>query len=161
MSQHPVVERARRSRASGFALAALALLAGCGARRSMLIESDPPGALVRLDQEVIGVTPLEHPFEHYGTRRLSLYLPGYRTWSERIDVDAPWWAWFPVDVFAEVLLPFAPEDHPRFTVTLAPDDGVEGEGDLEVFIDGAMALHREERAAAAAAAEAARAGTQR
>jgi regulator of sigma E protease len=58
--------------------------------------------VVRLDEEVIGTTPLEHEFVHGGQRRLSLYLPGYRTWSQRVDLEMPWYASFPFDLITEV-----------------------------------------------------------
>ena len=56
-----------------FGLAAAALLASCAPRRTLVIDSQPEGALVRLDDETIGLTPLRHPFYHYGIRQVTLY----------------------------------------------------------------------------------------
>ena len=106
------------------ALLGLALLAaGCAAERELLIVSDPPGALVRLDDEAVGLTPYKEEFQAYGTRRVTLYRPGYRTSSKRVVLDPPWYARFPIDIFSEVLLPFGWEDHHRVHVVLEPESG--------------------------------------
>lgn len=122
------------------------LLSACGARRSVLIESTPSGALVRLDDEVVGTTPLDYPFVHYGTRRVTLYLPGYRTWSKAVDMEPRWWGRFPLDLITEVLLPLNLRDQRHVGVDLMPDDGAQGEGDVDSFVERAQAI----RAASAA-----------
>ena len=95
-------------------LLALALGAGaCRTRRYLEITSRPPGAEVRLDDEAVGVTPVKVPFEHYGTRRLTFYLPGYRTFSRRIHIGPPWYARFPLDIVSEVLVPVGWVDRRR------------------------------------------------
>jgi PEGA domain len=87
-------------------LSALAILAlGCRSYRVLRVASDPPGAVVRFDEELIGTTPLEHKFIHGGQRRVSVYLDGYRTWSRRIDVRGPWYSRFPYDLVTEVMVP--------------------------------------------------------
>ncbi|MFT4537796.1 MAG: hypothetical protein ACI841_000974 [Planctomycetota bacterium] len=112
-----------RMPAQGLALlaAGLCLLTGCKTRRILSIESDPPGAQVRLDDELIGRTPLEHEFDHYGVRRLTMYLGGYLTYSERLTLDAPWHASFPVDVITEVLIPMGLTDRHQVSIVLEPD----------------------------------------
>ncbi|MFT7678710.1 MAG: hypothetical protein ACI8QC_002706 [Planctomycetota bacterium] len=126
-------------RLAGWGLLAL-LLCACGARRSVLIESTPPGALVRLDDEVVGTTPLDHPFVHYGTRRVTLYLPGYRTWSQAVAMEPHWYARFPLDLITEVLLPLNLRDRRHVQVELTPDDGEQDIGDLEAFVERAEAI---------------------
>lgn len=122
------------------ACVALCFLASCGARRSVLIETTPPGALIRLDDEVVGTTPLEYPFVHYGTRRVTLYLPGYRTWSEQIAFEPRWYARFPMDLITEVLLPLNLRDQRKVNVELVADDGSESTGDADAFVERAQAL---------------------
>ena len=105
---------------------------------------------MRLDERVIGRTPLEYDFEHYGQRRLSLYSPGYRTHSERLDLDPPWHAEFPWDLFTEVLIPLGLDDrveHP--VVRLEPDDGVEALPADTEFLSRAHEVRAAARAAAA------------
>lgn len=151
------LDRPVRPRGHWPLLAALFLvnaLASCGARRSVLIETDPPGALIRLDDEVVGTTPLDYPFVHYGTRRVTLYLPGYRTWSERIPLLPRWYSRFPMDLVTEVLLPLNLRDQRKVRVELAPDDGSESTGDAEAFVERAQALRAEDLAADATEAAA-------
>jgi hypothetical protein len=103
-----------------FALAAL-LAAGC-VERKMLVRSDPPGAAVTLNrvQTPEGVTPLEVPFDHYGTWHLALRREGYRDYEGAADLSAPWWGYTPFDLFTDLLWPFTIEDHREVAVTLTP-----------------------------------------
>ena len=114
-------------------LCGAALLSGCRTRRVLAVESVPPGALVRFDEEIIGHTPLEHEFVHYGQRRLTLYLPGYHTWSERLDLDPPLRARFPLDVIWELIIPLGRTDRRLYHVELQQDRGEEGKD--EVLVD--------------------------
>ena len=128
----------------GLSLLILVSLCACGARRSVLIESDPAGALVRLDDEVIGTTPIDHPFVHYGTRRVTVYLPGYRTWSELIPLEPHWYGRFPLDLVTEVLLPLNLRDQRKVEVQLVADDGSDGDGDADAFLERAGNLYIED-----------------
>ena len=111
-------------RLGALALGALLLpLAACGGTRTLKVDSSPQGALVRLDEDVIGRTPLEYQFEHYGRRRLSLYLPGYRTYSDKLNLETPWHATFPIDIFTEILLPLQLGYEKSVLIALEPDDG--------------------------------------
>ena len=85
-------------------------LTGCRSHRSLLIESNPPGASVRLDHELVGTTPVRVPFDHYGVRRVSLQLEGHRSVSERVSLRGPWYSRFPLDLFSEVFLPLGLDD---------------------------------------------------
>jgi hypothetical protein len=100
------------------AAAGLLALAACATDRRLWIESTPPGAEVRLDEQLVGTTPLELEFEHYGTRRLSLELPGHLKLDRDLAVAAPWYFRFPLDIVTEVLLPFGWEDHREVRVVL-------------------------------------------
>lgn len=103
-----------RARVRGFALAGAALLgAGCAAERTFTITSEPEGALIRLDDDLVGVTPVTVPFLHYGTRRLTAYLEGHQTRTLIYKAKPPWYGRFPIDIVSEVLLPVGwKDDHP-------------------------------------------------
>ena len=124
------------------ALLAAPSLAGCRAQRELVIESEPPGAEVRLEERVVGVTPLELPFVHYGARRLTLHHDGYLTWSSRIEVRAPWYGRFPWDLFSEVLFPIGWRDRQKFQVELEPGAEQVSLPDLRTVLDRADALRR-------------------
>jgi hypothetical protein len=119
---------------------ALALLGACRTRRYLEITSDPPGASVRLDDEAVGVTPVKVPFEHFGTRRVTYYLPGYRTTSRRIRVRPEWYARFPLDIISEVLLPFGLRDRRKVHERLVPGEDMMSLPSLRSVIERANAL---------------------
>jgi hypothetical protein len=123
-------------------LAAALLACGCHARRYLEIHSTPPGAEVRLDDESVGVTPVKVPFEHYGTRRLTFYLAGYRTSSRRIKLDAPWYGRFPFDLVTEVLLPFGWTDRRKVHQELVQGEEVMSLPSLRSVIERANALRQ-------------------
>ena len=55
---------------------------------TVLVESSPPGARIRIDGRDLGPTPLTVRQLRPGTHTLELRLPGYRLWSQRITVGA-------------------------------------------------------------------------
>jgi hypothetical protein len=133
----PRATSARRSLCSAaFAL----VLAGCATERKLIITSTPPGALVRLDDTVVGSTPYEITFDAYGTRRVTLYKQGYATTSKRIEIEAPWHLSFPIDIFTEVLLPFGWKDIHRVDVAMAQDVGPVTRPDLTAVLQRAESL---------------------
>lgn len=115
-------------------------LTGCRTHRYLEISSTPPGAQVRLDDQAVGVTPLRVPFEHYGTRRVTYYLPGYRTSSRRIHVDPRWYGVFPLDILTEVLLPLGLTDRRRVHQDLVQGEEVMSQPSLRSVIERANAL---------------------
>jgi len=118
------------------------VLCGCAAKRTLTITSDPSGALVRLDDEPIGETPMEVEFLHYGTRRVSYSLEGYLTTSVLIEVRAPWYARFPVDIFSEVILPIGWRDDHAVHASLTPGEEQLQPPALRSVLERAEALRR-------------------
>lgn len=108
--------------ALGGLLAALAV-AGC-VRRELTIESEPPGALVFLNDQEIGRTPVTRSFTFYGTYDVVLRLDGYETLKTKKLVLAPWWQWVPIDLAAE-LLPLTDRQRARFVLTPLADPGTQ------------------------------------
>jgi len=82
------------------ALLAALLLPGC-VRRKLLITSEPAGALVYLNDQEIGRTPLEVPFTWYGTYDVRLEKAGYEPMWTTAEADAPWWDRPGPDLLAE------------------------------------------------------------
>ena len=124
------------------ALVAAVVVTACATKRTLTIRSEPPGAAVRLDHEIVGTTPVTVRFLHYGDRRLTLYLDGYRTRSERVHVGAPWWATFPIDLFTEVLLPFGWEDRHVVHFQLEPGGTEADQPELRRVLERAEVLRR-------------------
>ncbi len=67
----------------------------------MSINSDPPGALVFMNDQEIGRTPVTRDFIWYGWYDLQLRKEGYKTLKTRAEVIAPAWQWPPFDLAAE------------------------------------------------------------
>ena len=124
--------------ACGVLAGALAVLAaaGCaGVRRELTVESDPPGALVYLNGDEVGRTPVTREFLYYGTMDLRLRKDGYRTLEARPRVWAPLWQVPPIDLLAEA---FPLTDRHRVSYKLKPEPA--GEVDKAALIDRAADL---------------------
>jgi hypothetical protein len=90
-------------------LATLGLAVGCVQRR-MTIRSNPPGALVYVDDYQIGTTPVSTDFIYYGTRKIRLVKDGYETLTVRQPFPIPWYEIFPLDFVTENLWPWEIRD---------------------------------------------------
>ena len=110
-------------------------LAGC-VERSLMIRSDPPGALVVVNGEDRGLTPVRMDFQTYGTFDVALSAPGYHRLNQPVPVRAPWFQQAPLDFFTEMLWPFTIQDNREVLLTLEPypqeDDAVVGEREAEL-----------------------------
>jgi hypothetical protein len=104
--------------------AALAVGTGC-VRRDLTVTSDPPGALVFLNDTEAGRTPLTRPFTFYGTYDVRLRKEGYKTLKTKSLVLAPWWQWVPIDLVAE-LFPVTDHQTKHFVMELDPEAEVAG-----------------------------------
>lgn len=94
-----------------------ASIAGCVQRR-LTVTTDPPGALVYLNNQEFGRTPVTRDFTWYGTYDVTVRKEGYETLVTTGKVIAPWWQWIPFDLFAEL---FPVTDHKSLNFTLKPD----------------------------------------
>ncbi len=107
---HPPDRPAAPARTVLAALAAGALLAGGCVDRLLEIRSDPPGAEVFINGDRVGVTPLEHRFDFYGTFDVTVRSPGKASAHHLEEVRAPWYEVMPIDFFSENLIPFRIRD---------------------------------------------------
>lgn len=78
--------------------------AGC-VERILKIQTEPPGALVVVNDEEVGLSPVKVSFLWYGDYDLVFRKTGYETLKTRYRVDAPWYQWPPIDFVVETLLP--------------------------------------------------------
>lgn len=97
----------------------LLALTGC-MRRRMTINSNPPGAMVYIDDYEIGTTPVSTNFTYYGTRNIRLEMDRYKTLNVKQPVPAPWYQWPGVDFFADNLSPCEINDHRTLNFNLTP-----------------------------------------
>jgi hypothetical protein len=128
-----------RTYAVSLLLFVLAVNLGC-VERKLIIESDPPGAPVYVDEDFAGVTPLDYPFAHYGTR--SVRVGPIRNEHGRVthleaervfDIDWPYYQAFPLDFFYEVLYPETLVDEHRLPAfVLEPVESDESTATLSI-----------------------------
>lgn len=98
--------------------AACLVLSGC-VRRQLTIRSEPPGAVLIVNDEKLGTTPLTYDFMWYGWYRMLLTKPGYERLDDHVELKAPWYLWIPMDLAME-LMPFTVRDDRQLSYTLSP-----------------------------------------
>jgi hypothetical protein len=94
-------------------------LSGCVSRR-LVIRSEPPGALVEIEGERIGFTPVAVDFTYYATREIRLSKVGYEPLTIQQPVPPPWYQVPPLDFFSDNFLPRHVTDRHDFTYRLVP-----------------------------------------
>jgi hypothetical protein len=110
----------RFARGVPWAALALALAAGGCVERRMTIRSNPPGALVYVDNVEIGTTPVSHSFLYYGTREIRLVKAGYETLTLMQPIAAPWYQVPPLDFVSDNVTPWETRDEREFVYQLTP-----------------------------------------
>lgn len=104
--------------------ALLAMPAGGCVERTLTIASNPPGALVYLNDQEVGRTPVTREFVWYGNYDLAIRRDGYQTLKTTVQVNAPIFQIVPLDLVAE-LLPFHFVDAQHFSYNLAQNRPVD------------------------------------
>ena len=131
-----------RSFSTLLVLIAACFSSGCRAHRTLEIRTNPPGAEIVLDQESLGPSPAQIEFYHYGARRISAALPRYHIYSERIEIQPPWYARFPLDLFSEVFFPVGWSDHHVITIDLSKASDQIQAPDIRSVLERAEVLRR-------------------
>jgi PEGA domain len=100
-------------------LAFVGMCGGCVERR-YTVRTEPPGALVIVNQEALGPSPASHNFYYYGDREITLVLDGYETKTFKQPIKAPWWDNYLTEFFTENLVPYVIRDEREFTYKMEP-----------------------------------------
>lgn len=109
------------ARSAIIVLIGLLLLPASGCvRRRLNVRSNPPGALVYVDNQQIGTTPCSVDFTYYGTREIRLIKPGYETLTVNQPIPMPWYQIPPLDFVSENLTPTKIRDNRTVTFDMAP-----------------------------------------
>ena len=104
------------------ACALLSAVGGC-VEQTMEITSDPPGALVYLNDHEVGRTPLKRDFVWYGNYQVEVRKEGYETLKTHKWLYAPAYNWAPVDLISQ-LQPLTLHDNQTMHFVLATKDPV-------------------------------------
>ena len=109
-------------------VAIIITFSGC-VTRTLTVHTNPSNALVYIDDELIGESPVTIPFTYYGTRKIMIERKdedGKLTHERTIayeKVKAPVYEIFPLDFFSEIVWPLKLKDDQVFSyklVELAP-----------------------------------------
>jgi len=108
-------------------LAAVVLLnPGC-LRRRMTVRTNPPGAQVYVDRQLIGSSPASTSFLYYGTRHIEVVADGYRTEKVLRQLNPPWYQLPPLDFITETLWPGDIRDERIIYITMVPEQPIASE----------------------------------
>ena len=73
-------------------------LGGC-VERQLTIHTEPQGAMVVLNDEEIGISPVTVSFEWYGDYNVRASKEGFETLKTHRELKGPWYDGFPFDFF--------------------------------------------------------------
>lgn len=118
----------RRALGPSIVMVAVAVLCltGC-VERTIKIQTRPPGALVVVNDEEVGISPVKFTFLWYGDYDIILRKDGYQTLKTHYRVKPPWYQVPPFDLVAETMVPGTIHDEhvlPTFELTPAEDPTV-------------------------------------
>ncbi|HUT45814.1 MAG TPA: PEGA domain-containing protein [Sedimentisphaerales bacterium] len=100
-------------------LIALTTLAGC-VERELTINTKPQGAVVALNDEEIGESPVTVNFNWYGDYYVRISKEGYETLNTHRDLKGPWYDHFLFDFFAQIVNPNRIVDSYEWTFEISP-----------------------------------------
>lgn len=92
---------------------------GC-VRRRLTVRTNPPGAVVFVDNQKIGVSPCSVDFTYYGTREIRMAKQGYETLTINQPIPTPWYETPGLDFVSENLVPAKIRDNRVVDYNLAP-----------------------------------------
>jgi hypothetical protein len=114
------------------------LLIGC-VERQLTINTNPQGAIVALNDEEIGVSPVTVSFEWYGDYDVRISKEGFQTLKTHHKLKGPWYDRFPFDFLANCLYPKRIVNSYEWTFTLAPQT----QPNREELIEDALKLKKQ------------------
>jgi hypothetical protein len=98
-------------------LTIIVIVSGC-VERQLTVNTKPQGALVTLNDEEIGVSPVTVSFNWYGDYDVRISKEGYETLKTHRKLKGPWYDNFPFDFFANCLNPTRIVDSYEWTFEL-------------------------------------------
>jgi hypothetical protein len=100
-------------------LTATMLISGC-VERKLTINTKPQQALIVLNDEEIGISPVTVSFNWYGDYQIRINKAGYETLITHRKLEAPLRDKFPFDFFAQILNPKKIVDEYEWSFELEP-----------------------------------------
>jgi len=122
----------------GLTILFLLCLNGC-VERLITVKTEPPGAILWLNGEEVGATPVTTSFTWYGAYDVVIRKDGYETIKTSCQPPQPFYQWPGIDLVSECLLPFTITDHHQWEFELTTHAPV----DSQELIDRAKSLRDE------------------
>jgi len=94
-------------------------------KRKILVRSYPEGALVVIDRQPIGHTPVAVPITYYGTREIQVEMDGFETQTVKHRFAAPWYQIPPLDFVTDNFWPREIRDDRVVDFQLTPSTNVD------------------------------------
>ncbi len=113
-------------------------LTGC-VERLIAITTEPAGAMVWLNDEEVGATPVTVPLTWHGHYEAVVRKKGFQTLKTSRRTPVPFYQWPGIDFFSEVLLPARLTDRHKWHFPLEPSRTA----DRDALIQRAAALRGE------------------
>jgi hypothetical protein len=110
----------RRARLAVLLIVGLSAASGGCVRRRLEVRTNPPGALVYVDNRLIGTTPCGVDITYYGTREIRLVKPGFEPIAVNQPIPTPWYQIPPLDFISENLVPTKIRDNRTVMYDLQP-----------------------------------------
>ena len=111
-------------------------ITGC-VERELVINTNPQGAKILLNDEEIGTTPVAVPFKWYGDYRVHISKKGFETIKTHQELKRPAHDYFPLDFFAEIIYPGKIQDNYEWRFDLVPYQPI----DRDTLIKKATTMH--------------------
>jgi len=127
---------ARRRVAIGLLAVALSgpLLSGC-VRRTVTIKTDPQGAQIHLNDQLVGTSPVTTDFTWYGDYDVIVRKDGYETLRTNHKLQTPWYELPGLDIISEALVPWTIHDKQEMSFALAPAQPIDKDALLKQAVD--------------------------
>ncbi len=99
---------------------------GC-VERKLTVNTLPQGAVVTLNDEEIGLSPVTTSFNWYGDYKVRISKSGFQTLQTHRELKGPWYDRFPFDFFAQIIIPKRIVDSYEWTFELTEQERVKSE----------------------------------
>jgi len=131
-----------RQMSAGAIVLLCAAAPGC-IERTVTIRTEPDDALVYLNDQEVGRSPVTVPFTWYGDYDIVVRKQGYQTLKTHHRIHAPWRQWPIIDLVTECFVPFTIHDRHEFPIyELQPaqlpskDDVIARADEMRVRVEG-------------------------
>lgn len=105
---------------------AAGLAGGCVERR-FIVNTEPQGALVYINNQYVGASPVDYYYTYYGKYEIKVVREGYEPLTVLQNVEAPWYELPGIDFISENMILLKLRDVRSFCYALKPMQAVRPE----------------------------------